>query len=164
MTWTVLAFDLSSNEICLDRLLRGDAERFRPHITILPRIRTAPSILRDNLIEHFSERISFEIELKGPKEINHNLTWLECEIGAKGNSNIRAMHLQAFEIAARYGYRPSPAHCERNFRPHMTLRSGLTTGESYDFLPSRVIAKTKSLVFYEVSDLVNAPIERHPLF
>jgi 2''-5'' RNA ligase len=159
MMWAVLALDVVCEQIGLRQLLQGEASRFAPHISVLPRCLVNEEQLQTLRAVHLRYPMPFRAELRGPKSIDELLLWYECENDCAGYGALTALHQQALRQTAQSGIAPDKRYSGAEFRPHLTLRSGMQ-GPVEPSLPSTIWIKPCGIVIYTFEDGTDAEVIR----
>lgn len=162
MNFLVLALDVTCDAFPLEDFLQGDARRFSPHITILPRFTSkeigAVVLPRFDMREY----IPMSIELRGPKEIDDKLEWYECGPMETGFDRLIAAHNEMLSLFASFVQPADSRHWGQKYRPHMTIRSNGVCASSLN-LPDSISVRPLELVLYEYALSETGPAKRRPL-
>ncbi|MEM8725398.1 MAG: hypothetical protein AAGE86_07740 [Pseudomonadota bacterium] len=125
MNYEVFALEVSPVSESQQIELQGDAAYFAPHISVLPRTvanRRTVARLAETLA---NAEISGSIVLMGPVDVSKNLRWFECLPEFKGFAELCRLHEDLLEIAREDGAKVNEEYCNTNYRPHLTIASGV---------------------------------------
>lgn len=160
----VIALDVNSPDLDLSTLLRGTANHFRPHITLVPRfpikdLETAvvrwSSIVCDlNLPSNQLFRLS------GPKWPEPDLCWYDFEEDADGRKPIMDAHHQAISQAMQSRQLDTYPNFSGNaFHPHMTVT---WRAEPPGGLPAALTLRRSAITLYSYTkDPHQRPVSRN---
>src|SRR5688500_2262627 len=90
--FAVLALDVVCDEFALDHFLVGDAAKFLPHVSVLPRLRADQQEIVALRATVWEWELPELIELRGPKSMGRTLEWYECEPETQGFKRLAAIH------------------------------------------------------------------------
>lgn len=158
----VLAIEVESASFSLVDELRGDARRFLPHISILPRFS-----LNSEGVSALARKATFGslpgvIKLRGPREMSDQLAWYECHPQDIGFKELVCLH-DKWTLDLSLCARPADVrHWGQAYRPHMTIRSNELASEDPK-LPDVLEVRPLRTVLYEFLVGATEPAKRYLL-
>lgn len=162
MIFFVIAIEVECVSFLLQDKLQGDARRFLPHISILPRF----SVESGN-VQALVERAAFtdlpsEISLRGPREMSSQLAWYECGPQDIGFEELIRLHGRWASQLSPFARPDNLSHWGREYRPHLTIRSNEAAGQNL-MLPDVLKVRPSGSVLYEYLSEDTKPAKRHLL-
>lgn len=152
MSYAVVAIDVDIDTEEAPLLFAGTAEKFQPHITLIPRTKISKRWSQETLGRTFRQLargLIPPIELVGPMRMSEILLWYECTPSCGGFRDLLGLHQEALRLLP-FDLVAFKEFTGRNFRPHLTLFwNGSVTRVAF---PPSLKAKPIALSLYRYKD------------
>jgi hypothetical protein len=158
----VIAIEVKCASFALSEELRGDARRFLPHISILPRF-SLDHVNAQVLVQRAPfTRLPNKIALRGPRLMSDQLAWYECRPQDIGFKELIALHGSLASELSPPARPNNTNHWGQEYRPHMTIRSNEVATQCVK-LPSLLQVQPLGAVIYEYNSEGTDPAKRYLL-